>query len=201
MSSSKYIIFLKCDLDQLQKLSNECQISAIPTFQGFSSFTSTHVTSTKKNTISGTKDQKNILVKNVGCENVLENENDLFFNNPVFGIVGRKEKELVLKVGSLVEKHLRKDKISRFDLKSIKPQNSKSKIKTDSKRSSNEEKTKDFKKTKSDESERRFESGIRGRGFVREGEGTVAEVPCEEDVGERCGEGMEDQCGAICSED
>ena len=103
---------MKCDLDQLQKLSNECQISAIPTFQGFPSFTSTHVTSTKKKTISGTKDQKNILKKNVGGENVLENENDLFFN-PVFGIVGRKENELILEVGSSVEKHLRKNQNQR----------------------------------------------------------------------------------------
>ena len=55
-------------------------------------------------------------------------------------------------------------------------------------------------KGKSDESERRFESG-RGRGVVREGEGTVIEVPCEKDVGERCAEGMADQCCAICGED
>ena len=102
---------MKCDLDQLQKLSNECQISAIPTFQGFPSFTSTHATPTKKDAISGNK-RSNILVKNFVEENVLENENDLFFN-PVFGIVGRKENELILEVGSLVEKHLRKNQNQR----------------------------------------------------------------------------------------
>ena len=31
--------------------------------------------------------------------------------------------------------------------------------------------------------------------------GTVVEVPCEKDVGERCAEGMADQCCAICGED
>jgi thioredoxin 1 len=80
------VTFLKCDLDVLPSLSQECHITAVPTFQGF-----------------GRNKNENVDLE--GEEATL-----------LFTIVGKKEKELLSEVANLVEIQLRGNKTSRFDI-------------------------------------------------------------------------------------
>jgi thioredoxin 1 len=80
------VTFIKCDLDVLPSLSQECHITAVPTFQGFGR-------------------NKNETVDLEGEEATL-----------LFTIVGKKEKELLSEVANLVEIQLRGNKTSRFDI-------------------------------------------------------------------------------------
>lgn len=85
------VTFIKCDLDVLPSLSQECHITAVPTFQGF-----------------GRNKNHN---KNQNMDPEGEVEATMLFN-----IVGKKEKELLSEVANLVEIQLRGNKTSRFDI-------------------------------------------------------------------------------------
>jgi thioredoxin 1 len=74
------VTFIKCDLDVLPSLSQECHITAVPTFQGF-----------------GRNKNENVDLE--GEEATL-----------LFTIVGKKEKELLSEVANLVEIQLRGNK-------------------------------------------------------------------------------------------
>ena len=108
-STQNKVTFIKCDLDLLQELSRQCSIAAVPTFQGFSKTKNDISTDTKSIvTESNEKDKAN--------ENMEVKQN---ISVATFTVTGKKEKELLLAVASMVEVQLRGDRVSRLEEKTV----------------------------------------------------------------------------------
>jgi thiol-disulfide isomerase/thioredoxin len=101
--------FIICDLYLLQELSRQCSIAAVPTFQGFSK---------TKNDVSA--DTKSVVTES--NEKDKANESSEVKQNisvATFTVTGKKEKELLHAVASMVEVQLRGDRISRLEEKTV----------------------------------------------------------------------------------
>ena len=138
-STQNKVTFIKCDLDLLQELSRQCSIAAVPTFQGFSK-TKNDVSADSKSVVteSNEKDKAN--------ESMEIKQN---ISVATFTVTGKKEKELLHAVASMVEVQLRGDRVSRLEEKTVdKKVNQNKKDQNNAKIPKKEEKEEKYKKEK-----------------------------------------------------
>ena len=108
-STQNKVTFIKCDLDLLQELSRQCSIAAVPTFQGFSK-TKNDVSADTKSVVE-TSDEKD------KANDSMEIKQNI--SVATFTVTGKKEKELLHAVASMVEVQLRGDRVSRLEEKTV----------------------------------------------------------------------------------